>query len=104
LAKQAEGHAALGSITAGLGGKCIDFTGQEHWQIYFGTTISAMALSRDKRALAVASYSGMFAVYDLDAQAMAPHQVGLIKTSEQGVPCEIQRWVLWPEIMPIYWE
>ena len=63
-----------------------------------------MAFSRDKGGLAVASYSGMFAVYDLDAQAMAPHQVGLIKTSDQGVPREIQRWALWPEMMPICWE
>lgn len=62
--------------------------GQEHWQHYLGSTISAMDISRDGRTLVAASQAGFISLIALD-QGRPDWQIGT------GEHREIRRWLCW---------
>ncbi|MDH1550451.1 MULTISPECIES: hypothetical protein [Pseudomonas] len=62
--------------------------GQEHWQHYLGSTISAMDISADGRTLVAASHAGIVAEIALDSGRPA-WQIGT------GAHGEVRRWLFW---------
>ncbi|MFJ4345638.1 hypothetical protein [Pseudomonas sp. NPDC089401] len=62
--------------------------GQEHWQHFLGSTISAMDLSADGRTLVAASHAGFISVIALGS-GRPEWQIG---TGPHG---EVRRWLFW---------
>jgi len=62
--------------------------GQEHWQHYLGSTISAMDISADGRTLVAASHAGVISLIALDG-GRPEWQIGT------GAHGEVRRWLFW---------
>ncbi|MHC6225235.1 hypothetical protein ACYU03_10785 [Pseudomonas sp. X10] len=71
--------------------------GEERWQHYLGSTISAMDISADGQTLVAASYAGFISLIALDGGRPA-WQIG---TGEHG---EVRRWLFWKGLeRPLAW-
>ena len=69
--------------------RAFSHTGEQRWQQYVGSTVSAMAISMDGKTLIVATYAGFLCTFALDASGAEPWQIGT------GAHREVQRWVFW---------
>jgi len=56
-----------------------------------------MDISKDGQYLLVASYAGFAALYDLNADSLAVHQIGT------GSQAELYRWLFWKDEIPMRW-
>ncbi len=78
--------------------RAFDENGNERWQQYVGSTVSAMAVSNAGDTLIVATYAGFICTFSLDNQCAAPWQIGT------GPHREVQRWIIWKSLeKPMLW-
>ncbi|CAK9889952.1 MULTISPECIES: hypothetical protein [Pseudomonas] len=71
--------------------------GQERWQHFIGSTISAMDISPDGKTLVVASHAGFISVIALDT-SRPDWQIGT------GEHAEVHRWLFWKQLdRPLRW-
>lgn len=78
--------------------RAFDTKGAQRWQRFLGSTILHMALSKDKKRLMVASYSGMLHVLELDEEVEDPYTIGTAKHKE------LVRWIFWKgQDAPLRW-
>ena len=74
-----------------------DRTGKTAFRIHLGSSIGDIDISKDEKTLVVSTYAGFVALYDLEATAKAPHQIGV------GDVLELCRWVFWKNTDPFLW-
>ncbi len=77
----------------------VSAAGQLRWKHFVGSTISALALSRDETLLMVATFAGCIVQLALDSSEPAPERIG---TSAHK---EIRRWIFWKNEaqQPLIW-
>lgn len=71
--------------------------GEPEWRHFLGSTISGMAVSPDRRTLAVGTYGGMLHLLDLTSQEMDEYSIGT------GTLRETLRVVVWRGEKPMVW-
>lgn len=78
--------------------RAFDLDGRFRWEHFIGSTINALALSPDRRRLAVTSFAGFCCVLELDTAGSDPFAIGV------GAQRELWRWVFWKgEERPLRW-
>lgn len=74
-----------------------DRTGKDIFKIFLGSSIGDIDISKDETKLLVSTYAGFIALYDLEADLKAEHQIGT------GNVRELSRWVFWKDEAPMLW-
>ncbi len=78
--------------------RAFSLSGEPRWQLFVGSSASAMALSPDGETLVVSTYAGLLSISQLDAGEQAPYQIG---NSQHR---EVRRWIFWTtEPTPLIW-
>lgn len=78
--------------------RAVSETGEHRWQVFVGSSVGDIDISADGKTLAVSTYAGFLAIFDLDTARQAPHQIGT------GQHFERRRWVFWKnESKPLIW-
>ena len=72
-------------------------TGEARWQHFIGSTVTAMDISADGKALVAATCAGFVSFIRLDDGQAAPWQIGT------GPHRETHRWVFWKSFPPLLW-
>jgi len=74
-----------------------DRKGNNLFKIFLGSSIGDIDISKDETRLLVSTYAGFIALYDLNADVKADHQIGI------GNVLELQRWIFWKNEVPMLW-
>ena len=77
--------------------RAFNHSGEQLWEQFVGSTIGAIDLSPNGKTLAVSSYAGFLALFDLNAGTQAPFQIG------NGGHFETRRWIFWKDEPALIW-
>lgn len=78
--------------------RAISESGENQWQHFVGSSISGVAVSPNRRVLAIGSSSGMLHIIDLDQAERDPFQIGTAPHVER------RRWLFWSDQdQPLRW-